>query len=454
MAPPATVLTSPRRFTLLRCLRSKIKAIKTTEKAAEVMNQDEELLGQIWSTETDPRAADAFKKGDLNSIYGDEETVRLCFRNDTPNPLTLCWVDNMGNAHHFYRLDPWRTRHGLGKKKIGHLETSSVGHAFLVAERSGERMSGRDGSATEVEVGQKKRKEWRKKKHSETKNTLILDPADVIVGYRPSKVSLASSEDEDENHDRDWHAHFVTISRRWRGGLLRGRSFGRDFDEVKDKPLWTYKVKVKEGSLGGRPYNTSKKVYRAMELSGWPVRCEDRLWTSSEKSKGESLLTREHMEVAIETKVKEMIELDLDAAAACLPVHALKVLRKNTPFWINRSQLYGPSSSPVQGNGICYHPGAGWLKSNGMSAKKAKGIELYRATKYLEDRNDWGPGGVLLHELSHAYHDKCTKGGYENKLVKECYDKAMAKGLYDSVRVHGVQGPKSRACKFSFLPCI
>ena len=53
--------------------------------------------------------------------------------------------------------------------------------------------------------------------------------------------------------------------------------------------------------------------------------------------------------------------------------------------------------------------------------------------------------GVMVHELSHAYHHRMLPDGYDNKEVKDCYEAAMKEGLYDLVRVHGVQGPTSKA---------
>lgn len=81
-----------------------------------------------------------------------------------------------------------------------------------------------------------------------------------------------------------------------------------------------------------------------------------------------------------------------------------------------------------------------------MTASKAGCVEIYNyATDYMSDVDLWGPGGVMLHELCHAYHFHCLKGGYENKEVKECYDAAMKDGLYDCVRVHGHKCKEERA---------
>ena len=55
----------------------------------------------------------------------------------------------------------------------------------------------------------------------------------------------------------------------------------------------------------------------------------------------------------------------------------------------------------------------------GMRPDKAGGVEMYCAKHYLEFRDYWGTGGVLLHEFCHAYHFKHCKDGFNNEEVKE-----------------------------------
>ena len=94
---------------------------------------------------------------------------------------------------------------------------------------------------------------------------------------------------------------------------------------------------------------------------------------------------------------------------------------------------------------MCFHSDGKWLTDMGMSSDKAGGVELYEASRYADDRNMWGVGGVMLHELSHAWHRKHVPDGFKNEDVVRCYESAMEKGLYDRVRVHGTQGPECRA---------
>ena len=55
----------------------------------------------------------------------------------------------------------------------------------------------------------------------------------------------------------------------------------------------------------------------------------------------------------------------------------------------------------------------------GMKVEKAGGIEIYSAQNYLKTRNNWGVGGLLLHEYSHAYHYKHCANGYDNENILE-----------------------------------
>lgn len=61
-------------------------------------------------------------------------------------------------------------------------------------------------------------------------------------------------------------------------------------------------------------------------------------------------------------------------------------------------------------------------------------------------------GGMILHELCHAYHNKHLPDGYENRDIIECYEKAMEEGLYDSVPFHsGFRGYGSDGQHLHFI---
>jgi hypothetical protein len=187
-------------------------------------------------------------------------------------------------------------------------------------------------------------------------------------------------------------------------------------------------LSVQEGSFDPTPLDTSNKHYDEAVLGGWPVRLEPN-WHGGDKT------------------LEERLEKDLQYVTEHLPKHALDELRKNTPIYINRSQRYGPKACPVTGRAMCFHPGPEWLEEMGMSRDKAECVEMYEAAEELKECEEklWGPGGCILHELSHAYHWKLIRDRYDNKEIKECWEKAMCEKLYDCVRVHGSQGPTAKA---------
>jgi len=181
-----------------------------------------------------------------------------------------------------------------------------------------------------------------------------------------------------------------------------------------------------------------------MVLGGWPIKYEKGLFDGGEEqdpsSSSSSISTSDKL-----AKVKERISQDLAAAISKLPPQALTKLRKDTPIYINKTQRYGPKCLPVTGRGMCFHPGQSWLTKNGMSSAKAGCVELYQTDRYCDHVDLWyGKGGIMLHELAHAYHSKFCKGGYGNTEIKRCYQSAMDEGLYDCVEVHEEDRKKGR----------
>ena len=133
---------------------------------------------------------------------------------------------------------------------------------------------------------------------------------------------------------------------------------------------------------------------------------------------------------------KESVEVlirDLEEVDKLLPPHALELLQKDTPFYINSTLVYGFEDDPTIGKGSMFHPAgsAAWLKENGLSTSHEGSIELMNVDNYCHDRVCWGRGGLLLHELSHAYHNKHLQDGYNNETVMNLYDAAMKEHRYD-----------------------
>jgi len=130
------------------------------------------------------------------------------------------------------------------------------------------------------------------------------------------------------------------------------------------------------------------------------------------------------------------LTLDLQQVGRLLPAPALRALQKSTPIYVNFKRFYGPVSQPEQGN-MCYHPqgSKSWLLDKGLPTSHELCIEIFDAHDYMLSRQLWGTGGLVLHELCHAYHDKHVCDGYNNRVIQAAYSEAMRGKLYDQVMV-------------------
>jgi len=344
-------------------------------------------LGTIFANQ---EAASAFKKKKLNSKFLSNQRLRVVFINELKEPLRLCWVNGDGKLRHFYKLksnNPILTELNTDEVQVkhinSHLENTCVGHAFVLGTDV------EDDGSNDERIGE------------------------IIGGYRPLNPSLENDDDSGAC------VHIVTIAERPRGraGLRR-----RTRVEVE--------LQVKQYIVDPTPIDTSTKLYHENDISGWKCMCEPGLFDNNRKDKDSVL-----------PKVKEQLEIDLRACSQKLPPKAGKLLKECIPIWINKSQKYGPKCAPVQGRGMCFHHEPEWLSKNGMSTKKCGGVELYKASEYLDSHGLWyGKGGIMLHELSHAWHKKFVKDGYSNEEIEKCYKAAMTDKLYDSVHVHNDEG--------------
>lgn len=183
--------------------------------------------------------------------------------------------------------------------------------------------------------------------------------------------------------------------------------------------------------------DTSAKEYDDFVIHGFQVKCERELF-------------------ALVPEVHAALVEDLSMAVDLLPAQACCKLQMSTPFYVNKELIYGPKASPIIGDSMCFHPigGRNWLVKHGLSVSKEGCIEIASAENYLICRSLWGPGGVLLHELSHAYHNKFCSDGYDNQEVIQAYELAMSKGLYHSVPVHGKQGLNGPVKGYACTNCL
>jgi hypothetical protein len=148
--------------------------------------------------------------------------------------------------------------------------------------------------------------------------------------------------------------------------------------------------------------DTTDKVYQCRTFSGFKVLYEPGVF--EEVPGFESIFTA-----------------DMAQLASLLPGGACRKLQQYTCVYVNKSLTYGTAKNPVVATNCCYHPRGGeeWLRKNGLNPDKAGSVEIACAAEYLQSRSHWGIGGVLVHEFSHVYHNKCCPDGYHCLLIRE-----------------------------------
>jgi ribosomal protein L21E len=142
------------------------------------------------------------------------------------------------------------------------------------------------------------------------------------------------------------------------------------------------------------------------DLQGWTLSLSNRLWKEKPK------------------RTRRMLELmtgQLARVAAAVPVEPLKHLR-SVKIWIN------PEYEGVRPTAE-YHGNVGWLKNNKRDPEMAKCVEITNVERF-EFENTRMPY-VMLHELSHAYHDQVL--GFRNVEIRKQFETAKASGVYDNV---------------------
>ncbi len=157
------------------------------------------------------------------------------------------------------------------------------------------------------------------------------------------------------------------------------------------------------GTALGAPL-TAADYEEARDVHGWQLRVE------------KSLADYPRRQAALELLDRKLAEVEKLVPAAALPE------LKKVPLWLSRN------SSP----GACYHPSAGWLKENQRVIEMARSIEIQNIDNFL----DWisTQPQMILHELSHAYHDRVLPQGYGNPEILACFKQAQAGGKYEKVR--------------------
>ena len=146
--------------------------------------------------------------------------------------------------------------------------------------------------------------------------------------------------------------------------------------------------------------------YEEREVLGWKVRVNKEL-LGPRKETGDQALA------LLEEKLKEIREK--------VPPTALAALLHVT-LWLGVDDFAVPNAN--------YHPSAGWLKAHGWNPDKAKCVEISNAEIFLKWSRDQPM--MILHELSHAYHDQVL--GYGYAPIRHAYEEAKRSGKYEAVK--------------------
>jgi hypothetical protein len=81
-----------------------------------------------------------------------------------------------------------------------------------------------------------------------------------------------------------------------------------------------------------------------------------------------------------------------------------------------------------------YHPSAGWLRNNDCDERLAKKVHIPVARHLLSRAQLLKHPAVVLHELSHAYHDQVL--GFDEARIFKAFKNAEANKSYERVLAH------------------
>ena len=149
-------------------------------------------------------------------------------------------------------------------------------------------------------------------------------------------------------------------------------------------------------------------AHTTRDIEGWAVRVDDRLLKGEGAALGERAL--------------KLLTARLVAITIVVPEKALAKLRAIN---IELDLDYGDLRT------MQYHPDAGWLKAHGYSETLAKCVHIPGAEEFLSPFENHRMPWVVLHELSHGYHDQVL--GFDEPRITAQWKKFCAGGKYKSV---------------------
>ena len=153
-----------------------------------------------------------------------------------------------------------------------------------------------------------------------------------------------------------------------------------------------------------------------VKLEGWTLRVDDRLFTpANEELRLRTLRFLENKLADIKVVMRKDLVEKLQTITIVLDLTHGKI-------------------GPMQ-----YHPSASWLRDNGYSPDLARCVHLPRAADVATARNIREQPWVILHELTHAYHDQFLS--FNDARIMQAYENYKKSGrgetalLYSGARV-------------------
>ena len=165
-----------------------------------------------------------------------------------------------------------------------------------------------------------------------------------------------------------------------------------------------------EENQGSTRLAREPESYQTLEMSGWTIVVNRQLL--DEKS--------EHYELG--QQVQRVLSSHLTMIQHRLPQAAVDKLR-TVKIWLEVSEESPPCAA--------YHPSREWLVEHSVNPDKAKCVEIANARRFVEWTRT--QPAMVLHELSHAYHDQFVDGGFRNSQIRGGWETAVAAELYGDV---------------------
>ena len=163
------------------------------------------------------------------------------------------------------------------------------------------------------------------------------------------------------------------------------------------------------GKDGDEPPKPTSHTDRTIE--GWTVRIDDRLLQPPNEALGERAI--------------RFLDAKLSDIKIVVPPEPLKKLQT---IKIVLDLTHGKLDV------MQYHPSAEWLKEHGYSTELAKCVHIPRAADLPTKRNINEQPWVILHELSHGYHDQVL--GFDDPRIIEAYERYKKSGHGESVLLY------------------